>query len=555
MLAILGLAMIGKLQITQGFGVFPPLAALLDQVKRHKMLSSILAVLLIAAIVAGSVVAARSTARTDYQTQTVVQQDLTQTVTASGTVNPQNTVLVGTQVSGTISAIYVDYNSRVHKGQVLARIDTSQFQAQLDQSQAALAQAQAQASAQQRSAGGAQSSVTVAQANSDAQNANVQASQAAIATADANVAKSQSAMQVAEQTFRRDQALLSKGYIAQSQYDADQSNAVAAQSALKSAQAAATQARAQAASTVSTAQASAAQTAVNVAQAAASQDTAQASQAAVAAAQAQVAQNRLNIDRAVITSPVDGTVIARNVSVGQTVASSLTTPTLFNVAQDLKKMEVDISVGEPDIGNVRPGDTVNFSVLAYPNEIFHGTVSQVRENPTTISNVVTYTVITNVANPQNKLLPGMTANATINVQTAHNALVIPTQALSFHPTGLKRGTHRRAPGAPAGGAASTASSPWGQTGAGVTPAAMAGGSGMIFVSQNGNPHPVRVRVDLISGSQAAVTPLRGNLSAGDSVIVSSGSGSSAHGQFAGSRNPSGIGASPGGMGSLGRAIH
>lgn len=553
--------MIGKLQTSEGLSAFPPIPGVIERIQRHKLFSIAVAVLLIAGIIAASLVVVRSNAAAVYQTQPVLQQDLTQTVTASGTVNPQNTVSVGTQVSGTISAIYVDYNSKVRKGEVLAKLDESQFQAQLDQARANLAQAQAQAAAQARTAGGAQSSIAVAQANNAAQNANVQAAQDAVATADANITKSQSALQVAQQTVARDKALLAQGYIPQSQYDTDASNAVAAQSALKSAQATATQARAQAASTANQAQASSAQTAVNIDQAGASQATAQAAQSAVAAAQALVAQDQLNIDHAVITSPVDGTVIARNVSVGQTVASSLTTPTLFNVAQDLKKMEVDIAVGEPDIGNVRPGDAVNFSVLAYSNEVFRGTVSQVRENPTTVSNVVTYTVITNVPNPQNKLLPGMTANATINVQTAHNALVIPTQALSFRPTGLKHGTHRR-PGAasgtaPASGAASN-TSPWGQTGAGVAATATPGGSGLIFVSQNGKLRPVPVRVDLVSGTQAAVTPLRGNLSASDSVVTSS--ASNGRTQFAGSHSPNGMAGGPGGIGAgsmngLGRAIH
>ena len=550
--------MIGKLQISNTIGTLgalPQVSGLLSGIRRHKALSILTAILLMAAMLAGTLLATRSSADASYQTQTVVQQDLTQTVTASGTVNPQNTVTVGTQVSGTINAIYVDFNSKVHKGQILARLDTSQLLAQLQQAQAALAQAQAQAAAQEQTAGGAQSSITVAQANGAAQAANAQSAQAGIATADANVMKAQSAFDVAQQTATRDRSLLSQGYIAQSQYDTDQSSAVAAQSALKSAQAAAVQARAQAASSVSLAQASSAQNAVSVAQAGASQDTAAAAQAAVAAAQAQVAQDQLNVDRAVITSPVDGTVIARDVSVGQTVAASLQTPTLFSIAQDLKKMEVDIAVGEPDIGNVRPGDGVTFNVLAYPNESFHGVVSQVRENPTTVSNVVTYTVITNVVNPQNKLLPGMTANATIGVQTAHNALVVPTQALTFRPTtGVHTGTHRHSPTSSTSITAATNGSPWGQTAAGASSTTAAGGTGLIFVSQNGKPQPVRVRINLVSGTQAAVTPLRGTLSAGDSVIVSSGSASSTRTQSSTSRSAI-AGGGAGGMGSIGRAIH
>ncbi len=543
--------MIGKIAIPQGLGRLPQAGNILSALKRHKIVSSIVALLLIAAIAAWSTVALRSNASGTYQTQTVAQQDLTQTVTASGTVNPQNTVTVGTQVSGAISAIYVDYNSKVRKGQVLAKLDTSQLQVQLQQAQAALAQAQAQAQAQQQTASGAQANIAVAQANSAAQAAGAQAAKAAIATAVAGVTKAQSALQLAQQTVSRDRSLLSAGYIAQSQYDADQSNAIAAQSALASAQAAVAQSRAQASQSSSQAQASSAQNAVNVAQAGASQDTAQSAQAAVAAAQAQVAQDQLNIERAVITSPVDGTVISRDVSVGQTVAASLQTPTLFSIAQNLKQMEVDIAVGEPDIGNVRAGDAVTFSVLAYPNQTFKGVVSQVRENPTTVSNVVTYTVITDVNNPQNLLLPGMTANATIDVRTVHNALVVPVQALSFRPSG---GTHK---GSHHANASSTASptagaSPWGQT-ASTSGASLAPGSTeVLFASNNGKPQAVRVRVDLVSGTQAAVTPLQGNLAAGDSVITGS---ASANASRASSSNAHGAVGGPSGMGSIGRALH
>ena len=503
---------------------------------------AVAAVLLIAAMLAGLIVS-RASSRVTYSTQPVLQQDLTQTVTASGTVNPQNTISVGTQVSGTISAIYVDYNSRVKKGQVLARLDPTQLQAQLNQAEASLAQAQAQAGAQSETASGAQSTITAAQANSAAQAANAQAAQAGIATADANVAKSQSALTVANQTVARDKALLAHGYISQSQYDTDASNAVAAQSALKSAQAAAMQARAQAAAGTSQAQAGAAQSAQSIAQAAGSQYTAQAASAAVQAAQAVVQQDQDNLQHAVITSPVDGTVIARDVSVGQTVAASLQTPTLFSIAQDLHKMEVDIAVGEPDIGNVQPGNPVSFSVLAYPNETFKGVVSQVRENPTTVSNVVTYTVITLVDNPKNELLPGMTANATIGVKTAKNGLVVPSSALAWRPANGSWKSNRR----------HRSATPWGQTTASAGGVTTAGGSGIIFVQRNGKPAPVPVKVDLVSGTQAAVTPLHGSLNAGDSVITgdSSQSSGSARSQRAGSAMGQG---GPGGAGSIGRAL-
>ena len=152
-------------------------------------------------------------------------------------------------------------------------------------------------------------------------------------------------------------------------------------------------------------------------------------------------QAQLNLQKTIVTSPVDGTVVARNVAVGTTVAASFQTPTLFSIAQDLSKMEVDLAVGEPDIGNVKPGESVDFGVLAYPNQTFRGVVSQVRINPVTTQNVVTYTTVVLVDNRAGKLLPGMTANAAIHVAKASNALVVPVAAFAYRPAA---GSSRRA---------------------------------------------------------------------------------------------------------------
>lgn len=456
-----------------------------------------LAAVLVMAALSAYLLLRRSSAAT-YETTPAVIQDLTQSVTASGTVNAQNTILVGTQVSGTIASIYVDFNSRVRSGQVLARLDPSQFQAQLAQAQGAYAQAQAQAGAAGANALGAQFSVNAANQ--------------LVASADANVRKAQSELALAQRTMARDKALLKNGYIAQSQYDADYANLTSSESTLRSVQAVAMQNRAQ--SSQSTAGAMS------------SSGSAQAARAAVQAARASVDQAQLNLQRTVITSPVDGTVVARNVSVGQTVAASFQTPTLFTIAQDLKKMEVDISVGEPDIGNVRRGAAVSFSVLAYPNQTFNGTVSQVRVNPTTVQNVVTYTVIVLVDNSSGKLLPGMTANASIAVATAKHALVIPLQALSYRPATYV-GT-RRSP-RPA-----SSTSPWGQTGSGASGAVVAGNRGLLFVLRDGNPQPVSVHIDLVSGMQAAVSVLRGTLKAGDAIVTG---GSNARARTSSQQNP------------------
>ncbi len=454
--------------------------------KRVGIILAVVLILLIAAIGISAYLGA--TAAETYLTQPVARQTLVQSVTATGTVNPQNTIAVGTQVSGTISEIDADFNSKVKKGQILAKLDPSTLQAQLDQATASLAQSQSQAAASQQSAASAS---------------------AGIGGANASVAKAQSALGLSQTTLQRDRTLFDQGYVAQNQVQADQDAVNGAQAALATAQSQASQATSQAYG---------------------GGYSAAAAQAGVAAQAAQVRTVQLSLQRSIITSPVDGTVIARSVSVGQTVAASLQTPTLFTIAQDLTKMEVDILVGEPDIGSVKPGAGVDFTVLAYPNQTFHGTVSQVREAPTTVSNVVTYTVITKVNNPDGKLLPGMTATATIGVATAKDALVVPLSALQFHPTGGARGTRGARTGAAAPNANASgnpsATSPWGQTNGSSTAAVVTGGNGAIFVQRDGKQVRIPVKIELVAGTLAAVTPTSGTLAAGDLVIVGSSGGSS-----------------------------
>ncbi|HET6274511.1 MAG TPA: efflux RND transporter periplasmic adaptor subunit [Candidatus Cybelea sp.] len=462
----------------------------------------------------------RSHASDRLITAPITQTDLVASVTASGTVNPQNLISVGTQVSGTIASIAVDYNSKVKQGQVLARLDPSTFQAQLDQANAAVAQAQAQVAQAAASASGATSGIGAASATAAAE-------LAAVASAKANVGKTQAALFLAQKTASRDSALLSQGYVAQNTVDTDRATVVEDSSDVAAAQAAVAQAQAQDAAgnaavgeNTSTAQSQAAGT--------------EAAQANVAAAQAVVRQDELNLQHSIITSPVDGTVVARDVSVGQTVAASLQTPTLFSIAQNLGKMEVDINVGEPDIGNVKPGDTVSFSVLAYPNELFHGTVSQVRINPQTLNNVVTYDVVVYAENTGGKLLPGMTANATIDVADAKNALTVPLAAL--HQTTSESGEG--------------AATPWGSvSGSAASGAVAAGSTARLSIDRNGKAVPIGVYVRLTNGTQAAVEPLQGaSLTASDRVVIGTGQTHRTAGQSA--RAPI-AGAAPGGM----RGLH
>lgn len=502
--------------------------------KRRPWLA-VLAVLLTLAVVAGAVAAVRMrpAAGVSYATTPVVKQDLVQSVTATGTVDPRNTIAVGTQESGTISEIDADYNSRVKKGQVLAKLDPATMQASLDQAQAALAQAQAQAQAAQAVASGAQAAIgtaaateRAAQATARAASATAQSGAAGVAAAQSNVTKSQSALALAQVTVSRDESLLGQGYIAASQLDSDRSNLVAAQTALQAAQAALQQARLAAQASAAQAAAGDAQTSAQSyatanaeSQAAAGVADAAAAEANVEAARAQVATAESNVQRTVIVSPVDGTVVSRSVSVGQTVAASLETPTLFSIAQDLNKMEVDLAVGEPDIGNVKPGESVDLSVLAYPNRTYAGTVSQVRIDPTTTNNVVTYTTVVLVDNRDGSLLPGMTANAQIRVADAPGALVVPAAALAYHPS---------AGGAPQGAAAKGAS-PWGATTGSAAELPAAGAQSQIFVVSGGELQRIPVKIQLVSGAQAAVSPLQGTLTAGEPVVTADSSASGAGG--------------------------
>lgn len=529
---------------------------------RRLLIAGVLVVIVLAVI---GVVAlrARLAGSPALVTQPIVRGTLLQTVSSSGTINPQDTVNIGTQVSGTLGEVNVDFNSRVHVGQVLARLDPSSFQAALDQARAQLAQAQAQAAAGGATARGSSANVNVsaanvlaARANSSALAATANSASAAVQSADAQVRRAQSADALAQQTVSRDMQLISSGYISQTQLETDRSNAAAAQAALESARVSAEQARLAAVAAARQVQASEQQIAsqsasamVSATQAESSAATAQASQASVAIARAQVQNAELNLQRTVITSPVDGVVIARNVSVGQTVAASFQTPTLFMIAKNLNKMEADLAVGEPDIGSIRPGQSIGFTVLAYPNRTYHGVVSQVRKNPTTVQNVVTYTVVTLVDNPDGTLLPGMTANASVHVAKAQNALIVPLAALQWHPSGSHSGnhaggTHRQSSGASAAG------SPWGRTLGGTNELIATGNRGSVYLYRDGNLTRVRVHIDLTQGAQAAISLADDTttLNAGDPVVVGDASASSDTGGSARGQSP--LGGGPG----IGRAL-
>jgi HlyD family secretion protein len=273
---------------------------------------------------------------TRYKFVNVEKGDVTQTVSANGTLTPLVLVNVGTQVSGTVRKLYVDFNSKVQAGQKLLELDQSLLQ-------------------------------TVARQSA------------------ANVINVQASADLAKANQARMKALLDKEYISRQDYDQ-------------------------------------------------SVQTLKSAQAQLAQAKAAADKDQVNLGYSVITSPVAGVVVARLVDIGQTVAASFQTPVLIQIAQDLTKMAIDTSFAEADIGNIKEGMKVRFTVDAFPNRSFQGVVQQIRLNPTNQQNVVTYNVRINVDNPELILLPGMTAYVSIGVQKREGALLVPNSALRFKPT-------------------------------------------------------------------------------------------------------------------------
>jgi HlyD family secretion protein len=326
----------------------------------------------------------RNGSNQNYRVTQVERGNISSSVTATGTINPVVTVLVGSQVSGTIKALFADFNSRVKEGDVVAQIDPSIFQAQVDQAKA---------------------NVATAQANSANAQANLQSLQA-------NLIKAEVAVSDTKRTLDRNVQLMKMSAIAQAALDTAQANYDSA-----------------------------------VAQRDASKAQIEVAKAQIASAKAQIERDRAalkmaetNLRYTTIRSPVHGTVISRNVDVGQTVAASLQAPTLFTIAKDLTQMQVDTNFSEADIGKIEKDQEATFTVDAYPERTFRGRVSEIRNAPQTIQNVVTYDVVIQVDNKEMKLKPGMTANVTIIVAHREGTLKISNAALRFQMANAKKET-------------------------------------------------------------------------------------------------------------------
>jgi HlyD family secretion protein len=414
--------------------------------KKTLLIIGVVAVIAIAAILALKPFSKKEAA-VSFNTVKVEKGNITNTVTATGTIEAIKTVNVGTQVSGILQHVYVDFNDNVKQGQLLARLDETALQAQFDQSQSAVNQAQAQLNFEQA-------------------------------------------------TYDRLKVLYDKKLIAQSDFDQAVYNFENAKGSLANARFA-------------------------------------------------LARAKVNLDYATIYSPIDGVVLNRAVEEGQTVAASFNTPTLFTIVNDLTRMEVQTSVDEADIGKVKDGQRVEFTVDAYSDMKFEGIVSEVRLQPVTTNNVVTYVVILSAPNPDKKLMPGMTASATIYVEEKLNTLVLSGKAVRFTPDKAylakmfakmqASGTMPKMPaGAPAGSPSGTngtaQSMPSGQSMQGMPPA------GMAFGGANSDPktktiwvkdekmgiRPSMIKIGIDNGSNLEILS---GLKEGDEVVISIGDNS------------------------------
>lgn len=308
---------------------------------------ALIGLIIITVVTSGIVIKTKSGGK--YITAPVTRRTITQIVEASGTINPVNTVSVGSTVSGLISGIYADFNSVVKKGQLLAEIDPRTFQATVDQNLAAMS------------------------------------------NAEASLAEAQATFEMSSKTYNRYKNLFARNFIPKCELDQAESDYKAGLARVKAAKFKIQQTR------------------------------------------AQYEQSLVNLNYTKIIAPVDGMIISREIDMGQPVAATLQAPQLFTIAQDLEEMQIEVNVSEADIGEVKEGQDVIYTLDGYPNSEFEGKVTQVRISPTTVSNVVTYSVIVKVDNSDLKLKPGMTANVSIITAKDEDVLSVPNKALKFTP--------------------------------------------------------------------------------------------------------------------------
>ena len=444
-----------------------------------------------------------ATPKVTYRTATVERGEVVEGVAASGTVQPVVLVQVGTQISGVIEKLFADFNSRVTAGQTIAVLDSRRLALQVAQDEASLARARADVER-----------VKAAQAQARADADRVRAS---LGQTRADVDRVRALLTQAERELERQTTLAAKRMATDSDLDAATASRASLAAQFASSEAAVRVNEAQIASSDAAVRQSEAQVLV--------------AEASVRQGEAQLAGDKVNLAYATIVSPVDGVVISRNVDVGQTVAASLSAPTLFLIAQDLTKIQVQTSVPEADVGRVRDGQKVRFTVDAYPERAFDGAVSQIRLASTTVQNVVTYTVIVDASNPDGVLLPGMTANVVFEVsRSPGDVLRVPATALRLQVTpDLLEGGDAAATGAsadPKGAGGAAAAGQGGPRTGSVRPAA--GGAGRarkgratVYVQAAENRlRAVAVKPGISDGIYTAVEPVEpGALEEGAEVVT------------------------------------
>jgi len=383
----------------------------------------ILATVMIAIAIALGYFFYKRTPEISYKTAKIERGTIVSTVAATGNLSAVTTVQVGTQVSGTIQKLHVDYNSRVKKGQAIAEIDPALFNASVEQS-----------------------------------NGNHM-------SAEANLQKARVALADAERTFNRNKKLLNDGIISQGDYDTSETALQLSKAAVKAAE------------------------------------------GTVAQTRGSLMQARTNLRYSIIRSPVDGVVISRAIDVGQTVAASFSTPTLFTIAQDLTKMQIEVSVDEADISRILLRQKAGFTVDSYPEQTFHGKVIQIRSAPVITQNVVTYVVVVSVDNSDLKLKPGMTANVSIEVAKKNDVLKLPPAALRFKPKtegdetgGNVKGARTEEPSKRPDG-----------SGKGK------GGGLKVYLLKDGKPFASQVKTGIANNS--SIELLESDLKEGDEVII------------------------------------
>ena len=488
--------------------------------KRRRLLATLLT--LSAVVIFAASFWGKKAAASDYITAKADRGSVEVTVSATGTLQAVTTVQVGSQASGAVAWLGADFNSQVKRGQVIARLDSTTFDAQLENARASVANAEAAVQA-----------ATTEIANQDANVLAAKANQQVVGI------QSDDARSVASRYQDLKSVLPSR--------DIESAQAQASVAAGRVAQATAQVAQAEAARQSSRAK---------LAQA----------KAQLAQAQAQLEQAQANLSHTVITSPIDGVVVSRNVDVGQTVAASLQAPTLITIANDLTKMQVLASIDEADVGQIHQGIKANFSVDAFPGETFSGQVSQVRLNAQSLQNVVTYTAVIEVSNPELKLRPGMTANITFPVEQRENALTVPNAALRFKPDlseeeqnamraqmqaqrqqradqpagqAAPQGRRNRSEGGANQGGANQASS-------GGNTAARPQGQTIWVLVEGKKLEPRFIRTGLTNGRVTEI--VAGNLQEGETVVIGKNDGDSAKSS---QRTASPFGQQPGGRGAGG----